>query len=152
MSAAVHADEHYIVYEVGPGKFEVAKIIKGDDGEWGEWTRYEVTPGFCSCKSFGFRRDCKHVHYVREDSLQTRPVDLDEARKIVRSVLQHLEGCFSWIGLEDDEPYQRDPNGKIIGVRMVCKWDSIKGHPPIRMYVLADGLLIRLRLAAKIGS
>jgi hypothetical protein len=142
--------EHYIVYEMAPNRFEVGKLERDEAGEWAETARYQTTDKVCSCKGWEYRKECRHTHYIREDKLQTRSVDLDEARRIVRSVVEHLERDFPWIGMEDDEPYQRDPDGKINKVRMVLKWPG--GKQPIRLFILAEGLLIRLRLVQQIGQ
>ena len=135
--------EHYVVYELAPNRFEVGKLVQVEEGNWAELARYQTTAKNCSCKGFEFRKDCRHIHYINEDKLQTRPVELDEARKIVRSVMEHLELDFPWVSLED-EPYQRDQDGKIVAVKMLVKWPA--GQQPMRMFILADGLLLRLRL------
>ena len=76
--------EHYIVHEVSPGTFEISKVTRDENGEWAEESRHKVAADSCDCTGFKFRRECKHIHYIREDRLQTRSVELDEARKIVR--------------------------------------------------------------------
>lgn len=149
MTVKTGTGEHYIVYEMAPNRFEVGKIERDDAGEWAETARYQTTDKVCSCKGWEYRQECRHTHYIREDKLQTRAVDLDEARKIAQSVMEHLERDFPWVGLED-EPYQRDSSGKITKVSMTLKWSG--GKQPIRMFVLAEGLLFRLRLVQRIGQ
>lgn len=149
MTKMIEEKAHYVVVELAKGAgFEVHKLVKDpDSGEWITEAKHVTRDNYCDCKGFEYRGDCRHIHYIKEDKLETRPVDLAEARRVAASVVKHLDGAFPYVGLED-EPYERDANGMIVKIKMLAK--APDRNEPVRMFVLAEGVLVRLRLVKRI--
>lgn len=148
MASVIDEKAHYMVVELTPATVEVRKYLRGegDDADWGEVQTYVVRDKKqCNCKDFEFRNhECKHIKFAKEEGLDTKPVSLAEARRIAASVLSYLEKDFLWIGLEDAEPYTKDAAGNVTAIRMEAKSRTLV--ETARLFVLADGLLIRIRI------
>lgn len=147
MKNAVAEKVHYMAVELSPGSIEVRKYMHDEDtGEWISVQIYTVrNKKQCDCKDYEFRaHECKHIKLAKEEGLETKPTSLAEARRIAASVLNYLEKDFLWIGLEDSEPYVKDATGNVTAIRMDAKSRTLA--ETVRMFILAEGLLVRIRI------
>jgi hypothetical protein len=123
-------------------KYDVVKLVKDSkSGEWVEEVRYRATEDWCSCPGFEFRGNCKHLAYVREERLETKALELGEARKVASKVMETLEPVFYKVRLEAD-PYERDDKGRVTKIRMECL--TTKSSKTAKFYVLSEGVLVRI--------
>jgi len=144
MAEVVEKKTHYVIIETNPTSVEVQKMVSTDEG-WVKEASYTVADSkTCTCKRFQFKGICKHLSFVSGKGLETKGISLAEARKVAAEVIEYIREDFSWVGLDDGEPYVRDAAGTVTGIQI----DAVSKILPdsARVNVLVDGTVVRFHL------
>jgi len=80
---------------------------------------YRIHNGMCSCSGFKYNHDCKHVEML-VGGLESRAVELAEARKIVTGLVSSLSVLFERVEFPT-EIYERDDTGRIWRITLLLK-------------------------------
>lgn len=98
---------------------KVRKYAVGKTGDPVLEAEYAITEGkFCSCPQMQYRggESCKHVK-MANGKLDTKPVPLEDARKVVKAVKQELAELADQIVVPDDWAEKNDKR-EVIKVRL----------------------------------
>ena len=127
------------------GEWEIIKFGKSEEGVLVEEFRYQVKHGVCNCEGFEFRRDCKHLQMANE-KIETRPVNLTEARKIMKVLVDQLSGReFDYVRPDPEEPYVQEDGGKVVELKVEARCAQ-KRPKPLTLVGTWEGLRVRVRL------
>lgn len=137
----------YFIRREGENKHSVLKVCLSENCEADFESVYTIIDGVCSCSSFEYRGNCKHVAMLAK-MLHKGKISVKESRHFVQQLISKFKLLFEIVDMAE-EPYIKDEKGLVEGIVLVPKrfrfskkvfaageWEVVDESIPIRVFLL----------------